>query len=149
MLSNNESARHTRAPETLSRRRQRRVPGVGEPGYIVFEICVFYSVYFMHSALTLASPTASVSALILLGSWPPDLADLATHECSSSMRSCTAHRGGMLRSTLARVSCCRLNVAQLKLIKHDAEQHPAASQRAHTTKWALEWALLHHPERTL
>ena len=105
---------------------------------------MFYSLYLMHSALTLASPTASVSALIVLGHWPPELADLATHECSSPMRSCTAHRGGMLRSTLARVSCCRLDVAQLKLMKHDVEQHPAASQRAHTTKWAL----LHHPERT-
>ena len=56
-----------------------------------------------------------------------------------------AHRGGMLRSTLARVYCCQLVVSQLKLIKYDVDQRPAASQRAHTTKWAL----LHHPECTL
>ena len=118
---------------------------VGEPGYVVFEIRVIYSLYHTRKALTVSYPIASVSALIMLGRWPPELVDLATHECSSPMRSCTAHRGGMLRSTLARVSCCRLDVAQLKLIRNDVEQHPAASQRAHTTKWAL----LHHPERTL
>ena len=106
---------------------------------------MLYSLYHTRKALTVAFPIASVSALIVLDRWPPELADLATHECSSPMRSCTAHRGGMLRSTLARVSSCRLDVAQLKLIKHDVQQRPAASQRAHTTKLAL----LHHPERTL
>ena len=109
-----------------------------------FKIRLFYSLYHMTRALTVAFPIASVSSLLMPGRRPPDSAESGhTHECSIPNRNCNAHHGGMLRSELARVSSCRLVVAQLKLINRDVEQRPAASQRARSTKW------LHHPERTL
>ena len=93
----------------------RRVPHLGDPRHVVFGKRAFYSVYRTRRPETIATTIAFSLLPIMLGSEATGTAETGHSHALRSKRSCTADRGGMLRSTLRGFSrSLRASLAHLR-----------------------------------